>query len=164
MARLLRKLLGEESGAAAVEAAVTLPVLLLLGSGVFEFSNAFFDHQEITTGIRDAARYFARLPVPNQGNNPCVVNDQTFAKNLAVYGDINGGTKPRVPGWTVGAVTITCPEVDNPSGGVTYRGAAKLYFVRAATSFPYQQIGLLNAFGLGSPTFTVAHSERWIGD
>jgi Flp pilus assembly protein TadG len=159
MARLLRKLLGEESGTAAVEAAITLPMLLLLGSGVFEFSNAFFDHQEITTGIRDAARYLARVPVPTDATS------QAYAKNLAVNGVITGGTA-RVRGWKVGNVVITITPVANApvNGEPPYRGPDPLNIVTVSTVFPYQQIGLLKAFGLASPTFNVAHSERAIGD
>jgi len=158
MVSLLRRLLGEQSGTAAVEAAVALPVLLVLASGVFEFSNAVFDHQEITTGIRDAARYLARVQDPADGTS------QTYAKNLAVNGVIIGGTA-RVRGW--GNVTITITHVANPllaNGERTYRGPDPLSIVRVWTAYPYQQIGLLGAFGLPSPTFSVSHSERAIGD
>jgi Flp pilus assembly protein TadG len=159
MARLLRKLLEDASGTAAVEAAVALPMLLLLGSGVFEFSNAIFDHQEIATGIRDAARYLARV------QDPTVATSQTYAKNLAVNGVITGGTA-RVRGWKVGNVTITITQVANPllaNGEPTYRGPNPLDIVTVSTAYPYQQIGLLKAFGLPSPTFNVVHSERAIG-
>lgn len=167
MVSLLKKLFGEESGTAAVEAAVALPVLLVLASGVLEMSNAVFDHQEIATGVRDAARFYARLRVVTPGDNPCNDNDPSGAKNLAVNGVITGGTG-RVRGWKVGNVAIACAAVANPinaaTGELTYNGSNPLYIITVSTAYPYQQLGLLGAFGLPSPTFNVVHSERWIGD
>jgi Flp pilus assembly protein TadG len=157
---LLRRLLGEQSGTAAVEAAVALPVLLVLASGVFEISNAVFDHQEIATGVRDAARYLARVTDPTNATS------QTYAKNLAVNGVITGGTA-RVRGWKVGNVTITITAVANAPGAngePPYRGPNPLNIVTVSTAYLYQQIGLLEAFGLPSPTLNVVHSERAIGD
>lgn len=167
MVNLLKRLIREDRGTAVLEAAVTFPLLMTLGFGAFEFSNAFFEHQEITTGVRDAARYFARLPVLNPGDNPCDL-DQTAAKNLAVFGTIDATTPPRVPridknnpGWTVGEVAIACTPVDNSA--LTYRGATTLYIIRVTATVPYPQLGFMTAIGLTAPTFTLTHFERWIG-
>jgi Flp pilus assembly protein TadG len=160
LGRALRKLIGEETGVAAVEAALVVPVLVLFGFGVLEFSNGFFDHQQVTTGVRDAARYLARV------SDPTDATSQGYAKNLAVSGAIAGG-KARVAGWTVANVTIAIANVANPinpaTGELTYRGANPLKIVTVSTSFPYRQMGFLTAFGLATPPLTVAHSERWIG-
>ncbi|MGH6852284.1 MAG: TadE/TadG family type IV pilus assembly protein [Methylocella sp.] len=163
MASLLKKLISDDRGAAIVEAAVTFPVLLTLGLGVFEFSNAFYDHQEITTGVRDAARYMAR--VPGSCADATAVSNAT---NLAVNGAIAGGT-PRVSGWT--GVAIGCATVANPlvAGERTYRGGDPnnnyaITIVTVTASVPYQGFGLLSYRRLTPPTFTLAHSERSIGD
>jgi Flp pilus assembly protein TadG len=163
MASLLKKLIGDERGSAIVEAAFTFPLLVTFGFGVFEFSNAFYDHQEITTGIRDAARYLARVPVPITGAN------ETEAKNLAVFG---GGANPRVQGWTTGEVGIALTIVANPinpaTGETTYRGGDPLNnfqitIVTVTAAVPYPPLGFLTAFGLPVPTFNLAHTERSIG-
>jgi Flp pilus assembly protein TadG len=170
MAHLLKKLIREESGAAVVEAAIVFPVLITLAFGVFEFSNAFFDHQEITTGVRDAARYFARLPVQAANDNPCADNagEIANAQNIAVYGTSTAGGKPRVAGWTPGSVAINCVAVPNPTNPATgepsYRGPQpSLYIIQVQTAVAYPQFGLLTYLGLPAPTFTLTDYERWIG-
>jgi Flp pilus assembly protein TadG len=161
MVGLLKRVVREEPGSALVEAAVVFPMLMVFGFGVFEFSNVFFQHQEVTTGVRDAARYLARV------DNPSDATAQLRAKTLAVTGAIDG-TKPRVPGWTVGGVTITVDSIPNPVIAATsapaYRGSNPLNIVKVSTSFSYQQMGFLTGFGLGAATFNLAHSERSIGE
>jgi len=172
MSSLLKKLIREDSGTATIEAAVVFPMLMTLGFGAIEFSNAFYDHQEISTGIRDAARYMARVTDPS--NNPC--NNSTavgYAKNLAVNAVISGGSA-RIPGftksessWTTGNVTITCTAVANPVNAATgersYRGQSTLYIVTVTTAVTYPQFGFMTYLGLSAPTINLSHSERWIG-
>jgi Flp pilus assembly protein TadG len=168
MAGFLKKLIRDDRGAALVEAAVTFPVLIILGAGVFEFSNAFYAHQEITTGVRDAARYLARAELSNPAPTTCdaaIAAAAAGAQNLAVYGNISGGGNARVQGWTTGMVTVTSTDVANaPVGGIPpYRGPNPLCIVNVAAAVPYPQFGLLTYLGVAVPTFNLAHSERWIG-
>lgn len=150
-----------ESGSALLEGAIVFPLLLTLGLGAIEFSNAFYDHQEITTGLRDAARYMARVLPTGSVNNPCAnATAMANAQNLAVNGVISGGSA-RISGWTTGNVTISCAAVSNASS--TYRGPSTLYIVTASTAVTYPQFGLLTFLGLTAPTINLSHSERWIG-
>ena len=160
MTSLLKRLIREDRGAAIVEATIVLPLLLTLGFGVLQFSNAFYDHQQITTGIRDAARYLARVPNPNNGAA------QANAQNLAVYGNIGGTGPARVPAWTIGQVTPTITTVANPSaatGNLTLRGPDPLTIIVVSAAVPYPGLGFLTYLGLASPTINITHSERWIG-
>lgn len=170
MAGFLKRLMRDDRGAALVEAAVTFPVLITLGFGVFEFSNAFYAHQEITTGVRDAARYLARAELsPAAPTCDAAINAAAAgAKNLAVYGNISGSGNARVYRWTAAMVTVTSTDVANAvdpqTGESPYRGFNPLCIVRVAAAVPYPQFGLLTYLGIGVPTFNLAHSERWIGD
>jgi Flp pilus assembly protein TadG len=151
MARLRKCLFKDEAGAAAVEAAIVTPVLLTLAFGGIEFSNLFYDHQQISMGVRDAARYLARVDDPTDGTA------QDNAKEIAVYGEVDGST-PRVDGWKTGDVSVSTLAIDNSAA--TYGGLASFYVVTVTTTTAYSQIGLLSGLGLTPPTFTISHSER----
>jgi Flp pilus assembly protein TadG len=161
MTRASEKFLKDETGVAAIEAALTIPVLLALGLGGVEFSNAFLDHQQISTGVRDAARYLARV------EDPTDATAQANAKDIAVNGAV-GGSMPRIAGWTTGSVSVATTSISNPvvadTGERTYRGPDTIYVVTVSTSVAYPQIGLLGGLGLAAPTFAISHSERSIGE
>jgi Flp pilus assembly protein TadG len=169
MVSLLKRLIREDRGTAVLEAAVVFPLLMTLGFGAFEFSNAFFEHQEITTGVRDAARYLAReaTTAANPTCGTAIPASQGLAQNLAVYGNIAGSTPARVPTWTTGEVAITVTTQANPidpnTSEPTYRGPDPLCIITVKATVPYPQLGFMGAIGLTAPTFTVAHFERWIG-
>ncbi len=152
MSRWIEKFLKDANGAAAVEAAIVMPVILALAFGTIEFSNAFWDHQLISTGVRDAARYLARVNDPNDGTA------QSRAQNIAVYGNASGTGPLRVTGFT----TVTVDPVPIGNAARTYRGPDPIYIVTVTASVLYQQFGMLTALGLTPPTFTISHSERSI--
>ena len=163
MVRLLlrtKRLSFDREGAALVEFTVVLPFLIFLGLGAFEFGSALYGHHVITTGLRDAARYLARVDDP--------IATETAAKQLAVYGQIGGSTK-RVSWWNVGDVTVSVRTIANPvdpdTGARTYRGPDPIRVVRVATTATYPGLGLFAVLGMG-PTLAINtfHEERVIGD
>ena len=56
-----------ERGQALLEAAVTIPILLLVATGIFEFGRAFQTWQVLTNAAREGARV-AVLPNPAEGS------------------------------------------------------------------------------------------------
>jgi len=160
--RSIGSLWHDTRGSAFVEAAVVMPVLVPLIFGVFEFSWAFHKQQLVESGVRDAARYLARTaPDTTPPTSPC--DNATFvanAQNIAVTGVVSGGTA-RVPGWTVGSVTITCPSFDNSSG--SYQGATTIYRVTVSTSFADPALGFFGILKLAVPNLSASHTERSIG-
>lgn len=158
----------DDHGSVMVEAALTLPFVMLMGFATFEFANFMSQHQAMTTGVRDAARYLARVSIPYSAvgaNLTCadaIANRAETARNIAVTGAPNGDERLRVAGWTAAQVTITTVTQSNSAGA--YRGGDPLCVVRVSGSLPYAQFGLLRALRLGAPTVAVSHSERWVGD
>jgi Flp pilus assembly protein TadG len=169
-------------GSAIVEAAVVLPVMVALLTGVFEFAWYFYDQQLIETGLRDAARYMSQISI----GDPCTATDpggtlySVYAKNLAVYGSQSATSTPRVDGWQTSNVSITCQTYDNSKpydtkNGYYYNGESTLYFITASTcasgcdtasantNFAYTPLGLFHVFGLTAPTISISHQERSIG-
>jgi Flp pilus assembly protein TadG len=65
MSRMWRRL-GAEQGTALLETAMTLPLLLIVSVGIFEFGRAFQTMQVLTNAAREGAR-LAVLPNPVAG-------------------------------------------------------------------------------------------------
>ena len=151
----------DERGAAAIEAAAALPFLVALGAGLFELGGAFYKYELMQTGIRDGARYLARVADPSASAAVMA------AKNLAVTGSILAGAPARVTGWQTSHLQVTYVQTANPADGTTglrqYRGGANLTTIRVASAMPYTGLGLLSAFGLGAVTIRAAHEERYVG-
>jgi hypothetical protein len=157
--RVVRSVWRNSEASAFLEGAILLPVLLTLGLGVFEFSWLFYQQQLISTGVRDAARYVARSPKPND------LTIQMDAKNLATTGSLNGGV-PRVNGWRPNDVNILYKAVENapgPNGLSPYRGGTVIESVTVTTTFTVPSLGFFGLLGLRPPSFTVSHQERVIG-
>lgn len=75
-----------ERGAAAVEFALVLPMLLLLMLGTMEFSRAFFEQATLASAAREAARTFSiTSDIPTavaagiRGGSGVTLTDESFA-------------------------------------------------------------------------------------
>ena len=73
-------------GAALLEAAVTIPLLLFVSVGIFEFGRAYQTWQVVTNAAREGAR-LAVLPSANVSTVQQRVRDYMQAGQLPRYGD-----------------------------------------------------------------------------
>jgi Flp pilus assembly protein TadG len=157
--RRCRAAIGDERGVAAIEAALSVPFLIAVGAGLFEFGSVFYNFQLIQTGVRDAGRYLSRAPdlAAAEGN----------AKRLAVTGSTVTGQPARVSWWKAEQVSISYRITANPRDATTglrnYRAGDTVTTIRVSTIAPYQGMGLLSAIGLGTVQITAAHEERYVG-
>jgi Flp pilus assembly protein TadG len=89
-----------QRGAALVELALILPLMLLLTFITTEFGRAMYEYHVVTKSARDAARY---LSLQEPGTYV------TEARNLVVYGNLAGTGAPLVRGLTLANVPAgTC--------------------------------------------------------
>jgi Flp pilus assembly protein TadG len=146
---------GDDRGSALLEAAIVLPVFLILVGGVFEFSYFIYQQQLIATGVRDGARYLALT------DNPDSADYQNDAKNIVVYGAPSGNNSPRIAGWTTANVTVTVTSQDNSTGLLA--GPTRIPVVTVSTSVVDPSLGFLNLLGLKTLTINASHQERWVG-
>src|SRR5580765_1467 len=109
----LAPLITNRTGAAAVEMALALPLLLVLIFGTFDGGNYFLAEHVVQKATRDAARYAARLPMTNFPS--CTVPSGGVAEQqtqrVARSGDPSGAAGQRLAGWTsdnMTTVTINC--------------------------------------------------------
>jgi len=166
LARRIRSLWRDRDGSVLVESALVVPVMFSLVFGAFEFSWFFYKQQLIEIGVRDAARYLARIPLTTSGATPCTQTDpatgttyNTYAQHIAAYGNTGGTGTARVSGWS--GPTITCSTTSNSSG--TYADASTIYTIVATTSFADPALGFFGMLGLSVPSIASTHKERFIG-
>lgn len=89
-----------QRGAALVELALIIPLLLLLTFITTEFGRAVYQYHVLVKAVRDAARY---LSVQPPGTHV------TEARNLLVYGNLAGTGSPLVHNLALGNVpAATC--------------------------------------------------------
>jgi len=146
-------------GAAMFEFAITLPILLLLFAGGWEFARALWTYDMLNKGVRDASRYLAHLP------DPTTAAAETMALYLVLTGSPTPGQPPRLD---YNKVTINVgTRVYNNSGG-NYRGPdggtadIEVVQVRADYTFNAPMLGFLK---IANPlTLSVAHEERHLVD
>jgi Flp pilus assembly protein TadG len=103
---MIRKL-KDQNGAALVEFAIVLPVLLLLICGMIEFSLLFYDKAVITNASREGARAGIVYNYPNPISNAQITNvvNNYCGTYLITFG---GGSSPTT------AVAGQCGTPGNP--------------------------------------------------
>jgi Flp pilus assembly protein TadG len=168
----------KQDGAAAVEFAMILPVLIVMLFGVIEIGRLLNDFHVVSKSVRDATRYLTRVPMDCPSGGPSsgplssyLVNsgDETIARNLALTGS---PAAPTVPGdyllryWTdVTTISVTVNCVAN--GGQfesVYAGVTNIPRITMTATVPFTF--LWGALVLDSSTITmsIAHNEVNVGE
>lgn len=156
----------DAQGVAFLELALLFPLLLALSLGVFEFGRGLQHYHAVNKSMRDAARYLARVPATcssaGTANGTVASGFQTNARNLALTGQISGGT-PILSYWTnVNTVAISVDCVDNQAPN--FRGANFIPVMRVTATVPYGDLGFLTILGLSGFSFRVEHEQLHIGE
>ena len=137
--------------------ALILPLALALIFTTFEGAYYMICEHRVVKGVRDAARYAARLDLSNyacpgatfSGSAPTV-------QNLARTGQLSGGTAA-VSGWVNGDVTIavTCAS---GQGGIYLATGGNAPRVRISTRVVYPS--LMGSMGFTSSTIHIAAAAQ----
>jgi hypothetical protein len=159
-------LLRDDDGSAMIESAVLIPLLFALLFGVYEFSWFFYQQHLAAIGLRDAARYLARVSNPCDERSAAWPIEQANARTLATTGSARGNTA-RIKGWTAAMVVLRCTAIRNPEGPTGLRayrsGGEVVYVITASTSFLDPSLGFFALLHLTPPVISVVHSERVVG-
>ena len=160
--RFISKFLGNSNASAGAEMALMMPILFALIFTTFEGGNYMWTEHKVLKGVRDGARYAARLPfdyysctsptlVTPTGIVTAATSDspatrETQIKNLTRTGQISGGG-PKVSGWSDAQidVTVSCNATYNQGLYSSVSGGAPVVTVRINDNgVPYPSIlGLL---------------------
>jgi Flp pilus assembly protein TadG len=141
--KTLLRLFRDRAGAAAVELAMSLPVVLILAYASFEMGNYFWTEHVVQKAARDAARYAARIPMVSYPSCAPTAAAEQQIRRVARTGLPDGTTSNRIHTWTADnmtTVTLTC----DTSG--TYTGVF--------TNFP-------NGVPVVTVTSTVPYASLW---
>jgi Flp pilus assembly protein TadG len=134
-----------QSGTAATEFIVALPLLLVLFIGISEFGRLLYQYNAVTKSTRDAARYLASHATG--GGTPSIAidaDDIDDTRKIVVYGNPAGTGEPLVPNLNTSDVTVSCL-----GGGTSCPGATH---IQVTTQYSYQPIlrALIPTFGRGA--------------
>ena len=106
----------DNSGAAAAEMALIIPLALALIFTTFEGAYYMICEHRVVKGVRDASRYAARLDLSNYACPGATFSGSTATvQNLARTGLLSGGSAA-VSGWVNSDVTIAVTCLSGQSG------------------------------------------------
>lgn len=152
------------SGVAAVEMALSLPILITLMFGAFEMGYYFYNEHILVKSVRDAARFGGRQ-IALFSPATCTAGTVTAAPapaidNVARYGKavVTVSDKTKILGWdTAVTVTLSCPAIGSYAG--IYQGKSNVPIVTVtATDVPYPS--LFKTVGITSTSFKLNASSQ----
>lgn len=121
-----RGLLQHDGGAAAVEFALVLPILLVMLMGIVEFGRAWNRQQVITDTAREGARRaVVRDGLDKQVTVPAVVQGRLAASGMAWNGSVTGYAAA-CNGWTAPAGSTTAVVVSGCGWGADTGSEARV--------------------------------------
>ena len=145
----VRSLMSCESGAAAAEMVLVIPLLVTMMFATFEAGNFFWNQHIVTNAVRDGARYAGRRPLtdyPGCTPNASVVTD---TRNVTRTGRISGGT-PRIANWTDPTTVSVLPRTggcnSSFSGGIYANNPGGAAVIIVTATVPYNG-GLFGVLG-----------------
>ena len=162
------------AGAAAVEMALVLPLLLLLMFGAFELGHYFYSEHVIQKAVRDGARYAARQPMgrfvsAGGTGTGCRATPEdpvtATTRNLVRTGQVAAGGSSRIAGWTDPAtitLSVACfTTADGEAMSGIYSGmaygvsstAVGAPVITVTAAVPY--MSLFGTLGLPEPSLTL---------
>ncbi|MGJ8546042.1 MAG: TadE/TadG family type IV pilus assembly protein [Sulfitobacter sp.] len=150
----------DESGAALVEFAMLLPIMILFLGMIFEGGRTFWSYQTTVTGVREAARYLSRVaPIDS-----CATGGDVSAWNAQlsemIRNSIDGDNLiPTSVELSSVSASMTCT-------GSGYRGGNVAVATVSATlriDYPFAAMFALSGFELAPATATIRDSARILG-
>ena len=122
-----------EKGAALVEAAITIPILLLISVSIFEFGRAYQTWEVLTNAAREGARA-AVIVGSTDADVRARVNQYLTIGGLETLGDGNIPINRGVP--LVGTSTASQVQVDYPFSFIVLNPVVRLVTPASTTGAP----------------------------
>jgi len=99
---MIRRLLLDNTAAAAAEMALIVPLLIMLILGSFELGNYFWNNHIVIKAVRDGARYASRQTFDNFDCDRATVSDgvKLTTRNIVRTNQVASGGSARLPRWT----------------------------------------------------------------
>jgi Flp pilus assembly protein TadG len=166
---ILHRFRRSQDGAALVEFAISLPLILVVSFGTIDSMRLFWSYQAAVAGVRDAARYVARVAPDDICTSGAVLADELAARGVVpaaiIDSTIDGGAL-YTGGVTIDNVTATLL----PCGTWTALGLrqAQVPVVRITAdmsiTLPFTEVfTLVGGAGFGTLTTTIVEDARVFG-
>ena len=97
--QLLHRFTQDERGVQLVEAAIVIPIFLIMFAATAEFGRFFYEYTTLAKAARNGARYLSTHFV--------TPGEITATQNMVVYGSTTATGTPILPGLEPGHVTVT---------------------------------------------------------
>lgn len=150
-----RRLAASDRGVAAVEAAIVLPFVLVLGLGTIEFGWLMSQIEDVQLSLRDAVRYASRSQLETvNGSEDLPAATKTTASAMIASAYLRNGITSTAPLPVLSAITNDYGL--NP-------GRPTVYKVTATASFEPASAGLLSLINLTLPPITLHYEARHVG-
>lgn len=154
--RQLRALRRDRRGASFIEAAVVLPILVIIVCGAFDFGRAFSTLSDAQRDLRTATRFLATLPaIALCGTDQWGLQQ---ARKLALTGKVDNTGTQHLPGWTATDITMlrpTAAECGSAAGPLVVKLNGRIKY----EGLIWHTVGIP-----GTITFSIDHEERWLGE
>lgn len=171
MTRIGASIFADTRAAAAVEMVLIMPLAVLLTLTAMEAGAYLYAEHQVVKGVRDAARYAARLPFSTFGctaasaeaDLPTTNAAWQSIANVAVYGTVDQSGERRVWTWnanTTGiAVRLACKDLGTNSGIYTTQQFAPQVAVIGKPTYP----SLFNTLAGFPATFRLYARQQSLG-
>ena len=147
----------DQNGAAAAEMALIIPLALALIFTTFEGAYYMICEHRVVKGVRDAARYAARLDLSNYACPGGTFSGSTATvQNLARTGVLSGGS-PAVSGWVNSDVTIAVTCLSG-QGGIYAATSGNAPRVKVSTRLAYPS--LMGSMGFSPATIYIGAAAQ----
>ena len=159
---LLRRLRRDESGAALVELAISLPLMLIIFATAVEGARLMWSFEAANTGVRDASRYLARsmpLDICSTGIPDLEQLKTDTAERINRQMRDSRWFPSKIPDVTV-EITRDCNHVGS------YRVSPPPLLevsARVEVQFPFSSVFSLAGVSLGNVVATVSDKNRVFG-
>ena len=105
-------------GNSIVEFSLAFPMLVVSFAGCFQFGYTFLLYNRLENSVRAAARY-ASLRAYNSATSTPSTDFAAAVKNVAIYGNPDGGTQTTAPGLTSNHIQLTVDIVNGVPDTIT---------------------------------------------
>jgi len=171
------KFFRDTTGAALVEFSLLLPMLVVIMGFGSEFGRAVYQIHVAEKGVKNAARYLARVPDIAGCTTSSFDGFALNAINVAQKGSFNNNAPLKLSNWDApNDITIEVDCVSNLPDAVTnvrpFFGGDQIPIITVRTAFDFNSIGMLDIIQLLDPTqqdnegivISAAHKEIYVGD
>lgn len=144
----IRHLLRNHCGVVSVEMALMTPILFAFMFTTFEAGYYLWTEHKVIKGVRQGARYAARLPFANYScssageittlTNEAGANVYDAVRNVVVYGNAAGSGFPKVKGWGRDdiSISISCDAGTTTGLYGSQQGGAARVLVNTVVDYP----------------------------